>query len=239
MWKKSYEEKKLGEIIFEDLKQQMDPSSLETFSNIAYRCLKKYREERPNMSSVVKELEVALHIQKTEGPVDYEEMSENARNMPFYRFEEAAFFTQKTFSLTCTSKMLSPYTRYACYLVYKIKTKNSNVGQVVEVSDHGWITKSAKYDPRCILLFLPETPFIRQKTTDNTHSPLKKTKMNGVPQRRNDGWLEVQVWKCKTGSTTSERTFLDLYLNLKSFSRITELMVQGIEFKAISIYDRE
>ncbi|CAH1445239.1 unnamed protein product [Lactuca virosa] len=500
MWKKSYEEKKLDQIIFEDLKEHMNPSSLETFSGIAYRCLQKSREERPKMSDVVEELEIALDIQKTEGPMDFEEMIETAVAPHVYkskeelqmllykgmlvnggktwfslnkngehcemisakvclipilpaspryaynglhksrfpldnenttplcwrfkmhvkaqflsphityavnlvfgvdyesmdllflnyklaeetcystsyiaderedgwfttelyqftslkksadfditfdcgghpliveaiefqpiervdhhqlledekvdmpetyweqrlpsdyedilksyknsaqwttkkelysilckgfpinngeewfslanngkkchmlparmalrklvwrwgpsresRFKEVAFCTQQSFSITCTSKMLSPQTRYACFLVYNIQTKNPNVGQVVEVSDQSRITESGEYDPHHILLFLPETPIIRQKVNDNTHihNPLKRTKMEGVPQRRNDGWLEVQVWKCQTGATTSENPLFDLYFNLRSFSRITELSVQGIEFKAI------
>ncbi|KAJ9537982.1 hypothetical protein OSB04_030715 [Centaurea solstitialis] len=76
MWKKSYKEKKLDEIIFQDMLQQMDPSSLETFSNIAYLCLHKSLEERPMMSHVVKELEIALEHQMTyEQRINYEEMN--------------------------------------------------------------------------------------------------------------------------------------------------------------------
>ncbi|GJR27087.1 kinase-like domain, phloem protein 2-like protein [Tanacetum coccineum] len=63
-WKKSYEENKLNEIILQDLTQQMDPSSLKTFSDIAFQCLRKAREERPTMSRVVEELEIALESQE-------------------------------------------------------------------------------------------------------------------------------------------------------------------------------
>ncbi|GJT85915.1 kinase-like domain, phloem protein 2-like protein [Tanacetum coccineum] len=63
-WKKCYEQKKLDEIIFPDLKQQMDPSSIETFVDIAYQCLQKSREQRPTMSVVVKKLKAALKLQK-------------------------------------------------------------------------------------------------------------------------------------------------------------------------------
>ncbi|KAL7598435.1 hypothetical protein Lser_V15G22728 [Lactuca serriola] len=79
MWKKSYKQKKLDQIIFQVLKQHMDPSSLETFSDIAYRCLQKSREERPKMSHVVEKLEIALRFQEicevVESHVDYEEIS--------------------------------------------------------------------------------------------------------------------------------------------------------------------
>ncbi|KAJ9538352.1 hypothetical protein OSB04_031085 [Centaurea solstitialis] len=78
MWKKSYKKKKLDEIIFQGMLQQMDPSSLETFSNIAYLCLHKSLEGRPMMSHVVKELESALEHQMTyEQRINYEEMNRN------------------------------------------------------------------------------------------------------------------------------------------------------------------
>ncbi|PWA87803.1 protein kinase, ATP binding site, Serine/threonine-protein kinase Plk3 [Artemisia annua] len=62
MWKKSYKEKKLDDIIFKDLKQQMDQKSLETFADIAFQCLQKNREQRPPMSLVVQKLKIALHF---------------------------------------------------------------------------------------------------------------------------------------------------------------------------------
>ncbi|GKA02039.1 kinase-like domain, phloem protein 2-like protein [Tanacetum coccineum] len=61
-WKICYEQKKLDEIIFPDLKQQMDPSSVKTFVDIAYQCLQKSREQRPEMSLVVEKLKVALEL---------------------------------------------------------------------------------------------------------------------------------------------------------------------------------
>ncbi|GJV00931.1 kinase-like domain, phloem protein 2-like protein [Tanacetum coccineum] len=63
-WKKCYEQKKLDEIIFPDLKQQMDLSYVETFVDIAYQCLQKSHEQRPTMSVVVKKLKAALKLQK-------------------------------------------------------------------------------------------------------------------------------------------------------------------------------
>ncbi|PWA80502.1 protein kinase-like domain-containing protein [Artemisia annua] len=64
LWRKCYEENKLDEIILQDIRQQMDPSSLKTFSDIASQCLRNAREERPTMSRVVEELEIALESQE-------------------------------------------------------------------------------------------------------------------------------------------------------------------------------
>ncbi|PWA96767.1 protein kinase-like domain, Phloem protein 2-like protein [Artemisia annua] len=77
MWKKSYKEKKLDEIVFQDLKQQLDPSSLETFADIAYQCLQNSREQRPAMSHVVEKLKSALELQEVHDmklPKEYAEI---------------------------------------------------------------------------------------------------------------------------------------------------------------------
>nr|GEV45488.1 protein kinase-like domain, phloem protein 2-like protein [Tanacetum cinerariifolium] len=63
-WKKCYEEKKLDAIVFQGLMQQMNPGSLETFGDIAYKCLKRFHEERPAMSFVVEKLEESLAFQE-------------------------------------------------------------------------------------------------------------------------------------------------------------------------------
>ncbi|PWA54182.1 protein kinase-like domain, Phloem protein 2-like protein [Artemisia annua] len=76
MWKQSYEENKLDQIILEDIKQQMNRGSLETFSGIAYQCLKRLRKERPTMSHVVEKLETALQMQVL--PKEYIEIANAA-----------------------------------------------------------------------------------------------------------------------------------------------------------------
>ncbi|KAL8238932.1 hypothetical protein R6Q59_015499 [Mikania micrantha] len=63
-WRRSYDEKRLDEIILPGLKAQMDPGSMETFSAIAYRCVKKAREDRPIVAEIVEKLEFSLVQQK-------------------------------------------------------------------------------------------------------------------------------------------------------------------------------
>jgi serine/threonine protein kinase len=58
-----YREKTLDEIIDPDLLKQMDPRSLNTFTETAYECLSEEQSQRPNMDQVVTRLEKALELQ--------------------------------------------------------------------------------------------------------------------------------------------------------------------------------
>ncbi|XP_076910777.1 putative leucine-rich repeat receptor-like protein kinase IMK3 [Bidens hawaiensis] len=64
MWKHSYLHKKLDQIIFKDIIPTMDPTSLKTFSDIAFQCLHDSREQRPTMSLLVKKFHTALKFQE-------------------------------------------------------------------------------------------------------------------------------------------------------------------------------
>ncbi|KAI3505623.1 hypothetical protein L1887_27756 [Cichorium endivia] len=58
-----YPKNKINDLIFGNIKDGMNPKSLETFITIAYQCLKRDSEERPLMSDVVSTLEKALEYQ--------------------------------------------------------------------------------------------------------------------------------------------------------------------------------
>ncbi|MFS7928176.1 putative protein kinase RLK-Pelle-LRR-VIII-1 family [Helianthus anomalus] len=76
-WKKNYEENMLNDIIFENPNiEPMHQSVLKRFSGIAYQCLKESREERPEMSEIVTELETALNIHEFIGKWN-EQLHEN------------------------------------------------------------------------------------------------------------------------------------------------------------------
>nr|XP_043606840.1 uncharacterized protein LOC122578857 [Erigeron canadensis] len=76
-----YEKGTLEDIIFNGLREQMEPKSLEAFSSIAYQCLRREREERPTMADVLAELEQAFEYQENHEsgkPMEYEEIIQMA-----------------------------------------------------------------------------------------------------------------------------------------------------------------
>ncbi|XP_076910959.1 putative receptor-like protein kinase At5g18500, partial [Bidens hawaiensis] len=58
-----HEEEKLGSIVFEDIKGQIDPKSLSTFRVIVSQCLDNDREKRPTAKEVLQQLEESLKFQ--------------------------------------------------------------------------------------------------------------------------------------------------------------------------------
>ncbi|KAI3505739.1 hypothetical protein L1887_27945 [Cichorium endivia] len=59
-----YQENRIQELVFGNIKDGIDPESLETFCTIAYRCLDRNINKRPLMAEVVEKLETALEYQR-------------------------------------------------------------------------------------------------------------------------------------------------------------------------------
>nr|GEV65605.1 protein kinase, ATP binding site-containing protein [Tanacetum cinerariifolium] len=58
----------VGEIVYGNIKDEINPQSLKAFTTIAYQCLNRDQEQRPLMTEVVKELESALICQVANEP---------------------------------------------------------------------------------------------------------------------------------------------------------------------------
>ncbi|KAJ9554432.1 hypothetical protein OSB04_018477 [Centaurea solstitialis] len=58
-----FEKHTLHEIIYSNIRDQMDPASLQIFSTVAYHCLTKCRTDRPTMNQIVEQLQKALDEQ--------------------------------------------------------------------------------------------------------------------------------------------------------------------------------
>ncbi|GKA23986.1 kinase-like domain, phloem protein 2-like protein [Tanacetum coccineum] len=88
-WKSCYQEKKLDKIIFPGLNHQLDPSSVETFVDIAYQCLQKSREQRPTMYVVVENLKAALELKELHDlKLQREHEQEETRKAAEYEYRE-------------------------------------------------------------------------------------------------------------------------------------------------------
>ncbi|PWA76986.1 hypothetical protein CTI12_AA228390 [Artemisia annua] len=61
--RKCYKQNTIDEIIYGNIKDEINPHSLKVFTTIAYQCLEREREQRPLMTKVVKVLESALQLQ--------------------------------------------------------------------------------------------------------------------------------------------------------------------------------
>ena len=138
-----------------------------------------------------------------------------------------AFNPYKVISIVCKIEpgLLSPQTTYAGYLVYKLQENHSQLKAPVQV-------KSKDVADFFTYLQCPQTPIIRTEVDQNTHNPMNRPKMKVLPQKRNDGWMEVQVWEFETGTTMR---MVSMQVNFITFisNQLYGLIVQGIEFKAI------
>ncbi|KAF5824356.1 putative protein kinase RLK-Pelle-LRR-I-1 family [Helianthus annuus] len=58
-----FDKGKQDEVVFQQIREQMEPKSLTTFQKIAYQCLHHEREERPTTKEVLMQLKKALALQ--------------------------------------------------------------------------------------------------------------------------------------------------------------------------------
>ncbi|MFS7928155.1 putative phloem protein [Helianthus anomalus] len=151
--------------------------------------------------------------------------------LPESRFGEACQLGDDSYIYVNTnvqSQLVSSDTTYACYLVYKIPTDQSGFEAPVKMED-----KQRNFgDKICytyIYLSSPQTPVIRPKAGQNTHNPLNRPKIKSLPQQRNDGWIEVQIWELRAATTIK----MDLMFELCDDKKFSGLIIEGIEFRPI------
>ncbi|PWA36292.1 protein kinase-like domain, Phloem protein 2-like protein [Artemisia annua] len=92
------------------------------------------------------------------------------------------------------SKVVSPETTYAAYLVFKLPQDQSTFEAPIPMTE---------YRPRYRRWFVylvspPVTPVIGPKLDENTYNPLNRHKGTAIPQQRSDGWMEVKGEADKT-----------------------------------------
>ncbi|GKB74789.1 kinase-like domain, phloem protein 2-like protein [Tanacetum coccineum] len=135
------------------------------------------------------------------------------------RFQEVIeVLPQHIFHIKCTikSQMLSTYTEYVCYLVFKLSDKHEGLDCPVNVRDvfHQENNKAE------FLYFITPTPL-------NIHD------ITRVPKQREDGWMEIRLWKFYSNSEFKDDS---LSMNMKFTSHegpMSGLIVCGLEFRPL------
>ncbi|GKD53388.1 kinase-like domain, phloem protein 2-like protein [Tanacetum coccineum] len=135
------------------------------------------------------------------------------------RFQEVIeLLPQQVFHLKCTikSQMLSPVTEYACYLVYSLSEKCQGLHCPVKVQD---VLHKENNEAEFLYFITP--------------SPLNTNDVTRVPKQREDGWMEIQVWKFnsahefKDGSLSTDMKFTS------HEGTMSGLIVCGLEFRPV------
>lgn len=131
------------------------------------------------------------------------------------------------------SQVLSPQTTYAVYLVYKLPEGKNKFEAPLKVVDRKDLAPDDWNEPdvRYIYLVSPQIPVIvGGKVDENAHIPVNRPNLKGIPQLRNDGWMEVQACEFRTASTEMIPIHFHLPRGVVDFQG---LIIQGIEFRPI------
>ncbi|GJW52741.1 kinase-like domain, phloem protein 2-like protein [Tanacetum coccineum] len=136
------------------------------------------------------------------------------------RFQEVMeLLPQPVFYLKCTvkSQMLSLGTEYACYLLFKLSEENQGMHNPVKVRD---ILHQENKEAEFFVYFI-------------TPSQLNIHDFTRVPKQREDGWMEIQVWRF---NSTHEFKDDSLSIDMKFTSHegtMSGLIICGLEFRPL------
>ncbi|KAM0004803.1 putative protein kinase RLK-Pelle-CrRLK1L-1 family [Helianthus debilis subsp. tardiflorus] len=249
-WRRCYEEKRLDEIIFSDLKEQMDSCLLSTFASIAYQCINKCREERPTMADVVKMLEIALEQQE-----EFEEtmriqkllkppILNTSQDQNFIRFPNGILVDDdNTWLAILKGKVCEVISATKCISADSLvhdNTQKSRFPNVIKGGMHNGFTVKVTtqfLSPKA--MYTVSLVFKHSGPDHGTHIPFK-FRLEGeryysnscMPHVRDDGWLMTELYQFT--SHKSEHVlgihFLPLF-NIAS-SRI-KYFLEGIEFRPV------
>ncbi|GKB17712.1 kinase-like domain, phloem protein 2-like protein [Tanacetum coccineum] len=135
------------------------------------------------------------------------------------RFQEVIeLLPQQVFHINCTikSQMLSLDTGYVCYLVFKVSEKCHGLHCPVKVRD---VLHQENNEAEFVYFITP--------------SLLNINGITRVPKKREDGWMEIQVWKFNSTRDVKDDS---VSMNMKFTSlegTMSGLMVCGLEFRPV------
>ncbi|KAK9068291.1 hypothetical protein SSX86_012402 [Deinandra increscens subsp. villosa] len=124
----------------------------------------------------------------------------------------------QVFRIKCKirSKMLLENTEYSCYLVFKLSEKQCGLHCPVIVRDlHQRKNRQS------------EVVYFRSPRPWNVHD------VNRVPQEREDGWMEIYVWKC-TSNQKLQNDCISMNLKFVTYEgTMSGLIICGLEFRPV------
>ncbi|KVH91578.1 Protein kinase, catalytic domain-containing protein [Cynara cardunculus var. scolymus] len=204
LWKQNYEQNKLEEIIFQDLMQQMDTSSLETFSDIAYQCLQKSREQRSMMTHIVEKLEIALQFQEMykviELSMEYSAIIKTAVTPLSFRSEEEL------------KRLFSKGILVNGRKTWFSRNKNGEVGEYMP-------GKNSR-----------DSTFIKLKYQLGEET---ESLISYLAYPRENGWLAVELYQFTSGSTHIDLNIRFESLMYDADPIHPNIIIEGIEFRPL------
>ncbi|GJZ44785.1 kinase-like domain, phloem protein 2-like protein [Tanacetum coccineum] len=257
-WRKYFEEDKLDEIIFSGLQEQMEPGSLKLFSALAYRCVKKSREERPTMAEIIQELELALKQQEVfedlENKVNLEEIIkvvklagvsyESQNQLILLLLKGILVDDGKTFlSINKKGETCEMISALKCIsedhvLPYSLQESRFGSGRTTDMFKGFKVEVSTQF----LLPHVTYTINLVLKRTDpagGTNVPFKykleqETQYSNpcIVDVREDGWLAIELYQF-TSSEKGDSFSIDIAQPLQYYSSVPMYFLEGIEFRPV------
>ncbi|KAJ9537508.1 hypothetical protein OSB04_030241 [Centaurea solstitialis] len=250
-WKNRYDENCLDDIVCCNLKRHIERRSLMIFSAIASRCLNSNRKERPKMSEIVKELEVALEVQIYREDNSYLVELGNLVQPPLsYRsieellllLSEGFLYNDRRLSVNKNRRVYEMISATECITANKkggfvaLRTENSRFPNVLgSLMCSGFKVKGRTQFLSPHVTYIVSLVFKHNDMDHETHVPFKYKVDNEIHYstscltlERGDGWLMTQLYRFI--SSQKEHDF-EIKLLLPNKSLFIRYYFEGIEFK--------
>ncbi|KAJ0716103.1 putative protein kinase RLK-Pelle-CrRLK1L-1 family [Helianthus annuus] len=155
------------------------------------------------------------------------------RSLPKSRFGEVVELKEREFKIVREiNYQLLSFQTYATYLVYKLPRDQSRYEAPVEVIEVVDEERSGSDRIEYFYLRSHQTPVIKPKAYQYTHNPLHRPKIKGIPEQRDDGWMEVQIWQLQT-TATSNMIHVSLKLTTCGAETLKGLIIEGVELRPV------
>ncbi|GKD11541.1 kinase-like domain, phloem protein 2-like protein, partial [Tanacetum coccineum] len=258
--KQHYHLGKLDELVFEGIKEQIDPQSLITFARIAYQCIHHRRERRPTAPEVVIQLNKALEFQEDyeiwepKLPKDYKEVIQMSKCPEIYStkkkedlyniFSKGILLQQdKVLSFDGDGERNELVSATTCPHDWQ-SLPESRFGTVVEMLDISYLNIEIKTNTQFLFPNVDYGAFLVFKFCDSRDLSSKPIYVNlkyrkgreslhaYFATKRDSDWMMIELMRYSNQNEDVAYKFL-----LESFSPYYRghrgIYIEGIEFRAI------